>query len=155
MLNGIGARWAPVALRLIVGYGFMAHGFAKLSRGADAFAAILAALHVPLPQVMAWSTIAVELLGGLAILLGAFVTLVSVPMIAVMLTAALTVHLPFGFSSIKLIAVHGAVAEFGPPGYETAVLYVGCLVALAIGGPGALSVDGLTRPKPKVRVSAG
>ena len=24
------ARWAPVPLRLIVGYGFMEHGFAKL-----------------------------------------------------------------------------------------------------------------------------
>ena len=27
------ARWAPVPLRLIVGYGFMEHGFAKLARG--------------------------------------------------------------------------------------------------------------------------
>ena len=35
------ARWAPVPLRLIVGYGFMEHGFAKLSRGLDAFPAIL------------------------------------------------------------------------------------------------------------------
>jgi hypothetical protein len=25
------ARWAPVPLRLIVGYGFMEHGFAKLA----------------------------------------------------------------------------------------------------------------------------
>ena len=31
------ARWAPVPLRLIVGYGFMEHGFAKLARGLDAF----------------------------------------------------------------------------------------------------------------------
>ena len=29
------ARWAPVPLRLIVGYGFMEHGFAKLARGPD------------------------------------------------------------------------------------------------------------------------
>jgi len=35
------ARWAPVPLRLIVGYGFMEHGFAKLARGLDAFPAIL------------------------------------------------------------------------------------------------------------------
>jgi putative oxidoreductase len=32
------ARWAPIPLRLIVGYGFMEHGFAKLARGSDAFA---------------------------------------------------------------------------------------------------------------------
>jgi uncharacterized membrane protein YphA (DoxX/SURF4 family) len=35
------ARWAPVPLRLIVGYGFMEHGFAKLARGPEAFATIL------------------------------------------------------------------------------------------------------------------
>jgi len=41
------ARWAPVPLRLIVGYGFMEHGFAKLARGLDAFPAILQQLGVP------------------------------------------------------------------------------------------------------------
>ena len=28
-------RWAPIPLRLIVGYGFMEHGFAKLGRGSE------------------------------------------------------------------------------------------------------------------------
>ena len=37
------ACWAPVPLRLIVGYGFAEHGFAKLTRGPEAFAAILQA----------------------------------------------------------------------------------------------------------------
>ena len=41
------ARWAPVPLRLIVGYGFLQHGFAKLARGPDAFPAILQALDIP------------------------------------------------------------------------------------------------------------
>lgn len=71
------ARWAPIPLRLIVGYGFMEHGFAKLSKGPDAFTAILQALAVPMPHFMTWVTIVTELLGGLAILLGAFVSLVS------------------------------------------------------------------------------
>ena len=73
------ARWSPIPLRLIVGYGFMQHGFAKLSRGPDAFAAILQAMGVPAPHIMAWLTILTELLGGVAVLLGAFVTIVSVP----------------------------------------------------------------------------
>ena len=34
------ACYAPLPLRLIVGYGFMAHGYAKLMKGPDAFVAI-------------------------------------------------------------------------------------------------------------------
>ena len=112
------AVWAPIPLRLIVGYGFMEHGFAKLSRGPEAFAAILHTMGVPAPHLMAWLTILTELIGGLAVLLGAFVPLVSLPMAAVLFVAMLTVHLPYGFSSIKLLSVTSGRAQFGPPGYE-------------------------------------
>jgi putative oxidoreductase len=139
------ARWAPIPLRLIVGFGFMEHGFAKLARGPDAFAIILHALGVPAPHFMAWSTILIEVFGGLAIFLGAFVTLVSVPMAALLLVALFTVHLPYGFSSIKLMAVTSEGAQFGPPGYETNLLYLACLAALVLGGSGPLAIDGLLR----------
>ena len=99
------ARWAPIPPRLVVGYGFMEHGFAKLSRGPEAFAVILHTIGVPAPHLMAWLTISTELIGGLAVLLGAFVPLVSLPMAAVLFVAMLTVHLPYGFSSIKLLSV--------------------------------------------------
>jgi putative oxidoreductase len=139
------ARWAPIPLRLIVGYGFLAHAFSKLSRGLDAFAAILQALGVPGPHVMAWSTILIELFGGFAVILGAFVPLVSVPMAAVLLVAMLTVHLPYGFNSIKLVAVTSAGPQFGPPGYETNLLYLACLAALVLGGSGPLAMDRLIK----------
>ena len=61
------ARWAPLPLRLIVGYGFMAHGYSKIVKHPDAFAGILHALGVPAPHFMAWATIVIELLGGLAV----------------------------------------------------------------------------------------
>src|SRR5947209_19168097 len=137
------ARWAPVPLRLIVGYGFMEHGFAKLARSLDAFPAILQALGVPAPHLMGWLTILVEILGGLAVLLGALVPLASIPMAAVLLVAMVTVHLPYGFSSIKLLAVTAAGAQFGPPGFETDLLYLACLTALVLGGSGPLAIDGL------------
>jgi putative oxidoreductase len=54
-----------------------------------------------------------------------------------------TVHLPYGFSSIKLEAVTAAGAQFGPPGYETNLLYLACLAALALGGSGPFAIDGL------------
>jgi putative oxidoreductase len=137
------ARWAPVPLRLIVGYGFMEHGFAKLARGPDAFPAILHALGVPAPHFMGWLTILVEIVGGLAVFLGALVPLASIPMAAVLLVAIITVHLPYGFSSIKLQAVTAAGAQFGPPGFETDLLYLACLATLVLGGSGPLSIEGL------------
>ena len=73
------ARWAPIPLRLIVGYGFLEHGIAKLSKGPHAFVAIVQAMGVPLPHLMAWLTILTELLGGFAVILGAFVWIVSLP----------------------------------------------------------------------------
>ena len=135
------SRWAPIPLRLIVGYGFMEHGSAKLARGLDAFPAILQGLGVPAPHLMGWLTIFVEIVGGLAVLLGALVPLASIPMAAVLLVAMLTVHLPYGFSSIKLQAVTVAGAQFGPPGFETDLLYLACLATLVLGGSGPLAID--------------
>jgi putative oxidoreductase len=145
------ARWAPVPLRLIVGYGFMQHGFAKLLKGPEAFAAILHALSVPAPHFMGWFTILIELFGGLAILLGAFVSLVSLPMAGLLVVAIFTVHLQYGFSSIKLMAVTAAGAQFGPPGYECDLLYLACLAALVLCGPGPLAIDSLIRKHRKIQ----
>ena len=141
------AVWAPIPLRLIVGYGFMEHGFAKLSRGPEAFAAILHTMGVPAPHFMAWLTILTELFGGLAVLLGAFVPLVSLPMAGLLFVAILTVHLPYGFSSIKLMSVISGRAQFGPPGYEVDLLYLACLAALVLGGSGPMAIDHYLRKK--------
>jgi putative oxidoreductase len=130
-----------IPLRLLVGYGFMEHGFAKLARGPEHFAAILAAMHMPLPQLLSWATIAVEIFGGLAVLLGLFTTLAALPMIAVLLVAIVTVHLPNGFSSIKLLSVDAAGAHFGQPGCETDLLYLAAIAALMLAGPGPLALD--------------
>jgi putative oxidoreductase len=137
------ARWTALPLRLIVGYGFMAHGYAKMARGPEQFAGVLHALGVPAPHVMGWTTIVVELVGGLAVLAGALVPLVSVPMAAVLLVAMFKVHLAYGFSSIKLLSVTEAGAQFGRPGYEVNLLYLACLATLVLGGPGPWAVDGL------------
>jgi putative oxidoreductase len=137
------ARWAPLPIRLIVGYGFLAHGLAKIFKGPDVFAAILQAIHVPMPHMMSWLTIVIELVGGVAIMAGAFVPLVSIPMAIVLLVATFTVHMQYGFSSIKLMAITASGAQFGPPGYETDLLYLAGLAALVMGGSGPLAIDGL------------
>jgi putative oxidoreductase len=125
-----------------VGYGFMTHGFLKLCRGVGVFAAALSGLGVPAPDIMAWITVGIEIACGLAVLLGAYVRLVSIPMVVVLLVALFTVHLQFGFSSIKFLAVTADGPQFGKPGVECDLLYLACLATLIAGGPGPFSMDG-------------
>lgn len=143
--------WGAIPLRLIVGYGFMEHGYAKIVKGPEHFVGILHAIGVPMPELMGWATILVELVGGLAVLVGAFMPWVTAPMAAVLLVATFTVHLPYGFSSIKLQAVTAAGAQFGQPGYETDLLYLACLATLVLSGSGPFAVDGLLARRRNVR----
>ena len=90
---------------------------------------------------MAWLNILTELFGGLAILVGGFVTLVSIPMAILLFVAIFTLHLPNGFSSIKLVAVTADGAQFGPVGSEVNLLYLACLAGLVLGGAGPFALD--------------
>jgi putative oxidoreductase len=126
---------------LLVGLGFAAHGYAKLARGPANFAVILAAIGVPLPEPIAWITTLLELLGGVALVLGAAVALLSVPLVIVMLTALFGVHLRYGFSSIRLKGFGPSGAEFGPVGYELNLLYIAGLIVLALSAASPLSFD--------------
>jgi putative oxidoreductase len=132
---------------LIVGYGFVEHGLAKIARGPESFAAILQALGVPAPHFIAWVSILTELLGGLAVLVGGLVTLASIPMAMLLLVAIFTVHLPNGFSSVKLVAVTAAGPQFGPVGYEVNLLYLACLAALVLAGVGPFSLDSFLKKR--------
>jgi putative oxidoreductase len=135
--------WAPLPIRLIVGYGFMAHGFAKLTRGPETFAVVLHTLGVPLPDLAAWATTAVEILGGAAVFTGLLIPIASIPLAVVLLTAIFTVHLPYGFFSVKLAQVTETGTKFGPVGYEILLLYLGGLATLSLSGSGYLSLDRL------------
>src|SRR5262249_14361220 len=107
------ARWAPLPVRMASGYGFMAHGWAKLSRGPAAFATLLRQIGMPVPVPTAWAVTLLELLGGLAVLAGAYVAVVSVPLIATMLVAMFKIHLRYGFSAIKTIGLTADGLLFG------------------------------------------
>jgi putative oxidoreductase len=136
-------QWAPLPLRLLIGYGFMAHGWAKLSRGPAGFAKLLEQIGAPLPEATAWVSTLIEFLGGLAILAGAFVAAVSVPLIVMMLVAMFTVHLRYGFSAINTVGLTADGPQFGPPGYEVNLLYIAGLLALILASAGPFSIDRL------------
>jgi putative oxidoreductase len=139
------ATWYAIPIRLIVGFGFVQHGYAKLARGPEDFIAVLHAIGIPAPFLAGWATIIVEIAGGVLILAGAFVPLATLPMLFVLIVAIFTVHLPNGFSSIKLQSFDTAGAHFGQPGYETDLLYFAGLIALCLGGAGPLSIDSFLR----------
>jgi putative oxidoreductase len=139
------SAWGALPLRLVIGYGFIVHGYAKLSRGPETFAVVLHTLGVPAPLFFSWVTTLTELIGGVLILSGAFVAFASVPLAIVLLTALFTVHLPYGFFSVKLVEVSENGVKFGPVGYEHILLYLAGLLNLAMSGPGPVSIDGRRR----------
>ena len=80
---------------------------------------------------------------ALAIFVGAFVEMVTIPLIVMMLEAMFTVHLRYGFSSVNTIGLTPDGPRFGPPGYEVNLLYIAGLLALILGGAGPFSIDRL------------
>jgi putative oxidoreductase len=60
-----------------------------------------------------------------------------------MLVALFTIHLPFGFSSIKLMGITESGPQFGTPGYDVNLMYLAGLLTLVLGGAGPLSIDSM------------
>ncbi len=115
-------------LRVAVGTVFLVHGAQKLfSFGLTGLTGAFEGMGVPLPAVAAAFATSVELLGGLALILGLF-TRVAAPLLAInMLGALLFVHIGAGF--------------FLPEGYEFVLTLLAASVALTLTGPGALALD--------------
>jgi putative oxidoreductase len=45
------------------------------------------------------------------------------------------------------MSVTSGHAQFGPPGYETNLLYLACLAALVLGGSGRMAIDRYLKKK--------
>jgi putative oxidoreductase len=121
-------RWGPVPLRLVVGLVFILHGAQKLlDPGPAGTAGFLGQLGVPLPAVAAAVLIAIELVGGLLVLIGWCTRWAAALLALDMLGAMLLVHLRNGF--------------FLPDGVEFVLtLFAGCATLILL-GPGGVSVD--------------
>lgn len=122
------APYASLILRLILGVLFLAHGGLKLfvftPAGTAAFFGSLG-----LPGWLAYVTIAWELVGGIALILGIWPRLVAIALIPVLLGAIFTVHGPAGFF-------------FTNPkgGWEFLALWIAGLFALALIGDGPFAL---------------
>ena len=144
----ISREWAPLPLRLMLGVGFFYHGWLKVFSpgGHQLFAGMLGSLGLPAPAVTAWLVAWAEIVGGLALIAGAFVVIFSAVLIADMLVAMFTVHLPNGFNFVNITSMGKQGPVFGMPGAEVNLLYIAGLLTLAIGGAGAWSAPRADRP---------
>jgi len=120
----------------MLGVGFIYHGWLKVFSpgGHRLFAGMLGSLGLPAPELTAWLVAWAEIVGGLALIAGAFVAIVSAVLIVDMLVAMFTVHLPNGFNFINITSMGKQGPEFGMPGAEVNLLYIAGLLALVIGG---------------------
>ena len=145
----VSKHWAPLPLRIMLGVGFFYHGWPKVfsAEGHQGFAGMLGGLGVPAPETTAWLVGLEEIVGGLALIAGAFVAVAAVVLIVDMLVAMFTVHAPHGFNFINITGMGKQGPVFGMPGAEVNLLYIAGLVALVIAGTGAWSVDTLLQDR--------
>jgi len=134
--------WA-LPLRILFGIAFMIHGAPKLfsAAGHAGFAGMLTQLGVPVPALFAWLVGILEFFGGAALIVGFLTAEVSILLAIDMLVALFLVHLRHGFSFIQVIGSTPEGPRFGMPGIEVNLIYIGGLLSLLIGGPGAASID--------------
>ncbi|KAB8143930.1 DoxX family protein [Chloroflexia bacterium SDU3-3] len=134
MFANVWARTQPyglTVLRIFTGIVFFMHGWQKLTMmGIEGTAGFFGSLGIPLPAVAAVIVIALELLGGLALILGLGTRYIGLLSAFNMLVALLTVHLSKGFFA-------------GDGGYEFVFLLMGASLALAFSGSGALALENL------------
>lgn len=148
-MNPSWSKWAPTPLRAMLGIGFLYHGSPKLFSGEahENFLGMLQNIGVPAAGLMSWVVAVVELLGGLALIAGAFVSIAAVLLMIDMLVAMFTVHWPNGFSFINVTGMTDAGPQFGMPGIEVNLLYIAGLLALFLRGPTHMSVDQMLAEK--------
>jgi putative oxidoreductase len=124
--------WGLVPLRLIVGIVFIAHSWLKYSSfGIQGTAKFMGRLGIPMPGVAAVSIIALEAIGGLALILGGATRLFAPLLACDMLGAIYFSKRNAGF--------------FGPKGWEFELTLCAACITLAIVGAGGASIDAALR----------
>ena len=119
---------ALLFLRVTTGLVFFMHGWQKWEGGVAQTSAFLTSLQFPAPDLFAMLLIAIEVIGGLALMLGAYTRLAAKLTAIVAVVALLVVHVDQGFF----------ISEGG---FEFILLILAASFALLVLGPGKWSAD--------------
>ncbi|WP_249597325.1 DoxX family protein [Peribacillus frigoritolerans] len=119
---------AHLFLRVILGFTFFIHGVSKFQGGIGNTAGFFDSLGIP--GFMAYIVAGIELIGGLAVILGLGTRIVSVLFAVIMVGAIFTAKLPAGFLG------NGQAA-----GYELDLALLAMSVYLACANRTVLSMD--------------
>lgn len=117
----------PLLARIVVGEVFLVSGWVKLDNLPQMIERF-AGWGIPFPEVMTPFASAVELVGGLLLVLGLFTRLAAVPLAVVMIVAIATVLWPDVDSLDTLL------------GFSESA-YLAIFLWLAVAGPGVISID--------------
>jgi putative oxidoreductase len=117
------AQYGPLPVRILAGIAFIIHGLPKLSNiaGTEYFFANM----VGLPASMALPIRLLEVIGGIALLVGVLTRIASILFIIEMINSAITAKLPKGFVG----------------GYELDLLLMAKAISLLLTGPRRISVE--------------
>ena len=117
------AQYGPLPIRILAGIAFIIHGLPKLSdiAGTEDFFANM----VGLPAAMALPIGLLEVIGGIALLVGALTRVASILLIIEMIGSTIVAKLSRGFVG----------------GYELDLLLMAISISLLLTGPGRISVE--------------
>jgi putative oxidoreductase len=125
---GISPAWGVTMVRVMTGLLFAVHGYQKFARGLSDVAAYFAKISIPFPGVTAPFIAALEVVGGILLIIGFLTRVVSALFIVEMLVTTVWVKLALG-------------AGWNASDLDRMLLVAGILMVLA--GPGAAAVDNL------------
>ena len=123
-----------LVLRVVLGVIFVVHGWQKVATfGVTAVGGGFEQMGIPLAGVMGPLVSYIELLGGVALIAGAFTRLAGLGVAAVMVGAIFFAHLPAGF--------------LAPDGYEFPLMLLAAAAGLVLMGGGGWSVDAVVEQR--------
>lgn len=132
--------FSALFLRLTLGLVFFPHGAQKMLGwfGGPGFAGEMELLTgaVGIPALIAALVILIEFFGAIALVLGLLGRVAALGIASVMVGAALTVHLPFGF----FMNWFGELPP-GAEGFEYHLLVLAIALVIMVRGSGAFSLD--------------